>query len=213
MFTTDPEKGALRAIARADGITAFDVPPDVGGRYSVLTAVGLVPAALLEMDVAQLLAGAEAAVQDAAAEEFAANDAARYRGVAVAGAGVARGKRARGDAVLRPAEGVRRMVPAALGREPREEAGSRGPRGISRTDSGRCRWRHRPALAGSAVHRGAIRQDDHLHPGPRHRQPLADSGACRSRPRPVLPAGQDAGCACSTPSCTPRARRSAARGG
>jgi glucose-6-phosphate isomerase len=78
VITTDPEKGALRAIARADRITAFDVPPDVGGRYSVLTAVGLVPAALLQMDVAQLLAGAEAAVRNAAAEEFAANDAARY---------------------------------------------------------------------------------------------------------------------------------------
>ena len=77
VITTDPEKGALRAIARADQITAFDVPPDVGGRYSVLTAVGLVPAALLGMDVPELLAGAAAAVNDAAAD-FSANSAARY---------------------------------------------------------------------------------------------------------------------------------------
>lgn len=78
VITTDPEKGALRAIARGEQITAFDVPPGVGGRYSVLTAVGLVPAALLEMDVVQLLAGAQAAVRDAEAEVFSANTAARY---------------------------------------------------------------------------------------------------------------------------------------
>ncbi|MGH7524288.1 MAG: glucose-6-phosphate isomerase [Gemmatimonadales bacterium] len=78
VITTDPEKGALRAIARAEQITAFDVPPDVGGRYSVLTAVGLVPAALLGMDVSQLLAGARAAAAAASIQELTANDAARY---------------------------------------------------------------------------------------------------------------------------------------
>lgn len=78
VITTDPEQGALRAIARAEEITAFDVPPDVGGRYSVLTAVGLVPAALLGMDVARLLAGARAAAKAASARELTANDAARY---------------------------------------------------------------------------------------------------------------------------------------
>jgi glucose-6-phosphate isomerase len=78
VITTDPEKGALRAIARADEITAFDVPPGIGGRYSVLTAVGLVPATLLDMDVVQLLAGAEAAVKAAEAPDFSANAAARY---------------------------------------------------------------------------------------------------------------------------------------
>ena len=78
VITTDPEKGALRAIARDDEITAFDVPPGVGGRYSVLTAVGLVPATLLDMDVVQLLAGAEAAVKAAEAPDFSANAAARY---------------------------------------------------------------------------------------------------------------------------------------
>jgi glucose-6-phosphate isomerase len=78
VITTDPEKGALRAIARDEQITAFDVPPDVGGRYSVLTAVGLVPAAVLDMDIAALLAGAEAAVRDADTPDLAGNAAARY---------------------------------------------------------------------------------------------------------------------------------------
>lgn len=78
VITTDPVKGALRAIARDEMITAFDVPPTVGGRFSVLTAVGLVPAAVLEMDVAGLLKGAEAAVRAADATDLAGNDAARY---------------------------------------------------------------------------------------------------------------------------------------
>ncbi|MFA4985531.1 MAG: glucose-6-phosphate isomerase [Candidatus Brocadiia bacterium] len=55
---TDPEKGELRAIARRDGLTAFPIHPGVGGRFSVLTPVGLVPAALVGMDIAGLLAGA-----------------------------------------------------------------------------------------------------------------------------------------------------------
>jgi len=58
VFVTDPEKGALRAIARTDGITALDIPPAVGGRFSVLTPVGLLPAALMGIDTAGVLAGA-----------------------------------------------------------------------------------------------------------------------------------------------------------
>ena len=58
VFVTDPEKGALRAIARAEGIPALDIPPNVGGRYSVLTPVGVLPAALVGVDTKALLAGA-----------------------------------------------------------------------------------------------------------------------------------------------------------
>jgi glucose-6-phosphate isomerase len=57
---TDPDLGDLRAMATAEGYTTFDVPPDVGGRFSVLSPVGLVPAALLGIDVRELLAGARA---------------------------------------------------------------------------------------------------------------------------------------------------------
>ncbi len=78
VITTDPEKGALRELARTEQITAFDVPPGVGGRYSVLTAVGLVPAAAVGIDLEQLLRGAQDAVDAAQAETLATNDAARW---------------------------------------------------------------------------------------------------------------------------------------
>jgi glucose-6-phosphate isomerase len=58
VFVTDPKKGALREIANAEGIPAVDIPANVGGRFSVLTPVGVLPAALVGMDTAQLLAGA-----------------------------------------------------------------------------------------------------------------------------------------------------------
>jgi glucose-6-phosphate isomerase len=58
VFVTDPRKGALRTIAGAEGIAALDIPPNVGGRFSVLTPVGILPAALIGIDTAALLAGA-----------------------------------------------------------------------------------------------------------------------------------------------------------
>lgn len=57
---TDPHKGALRAVAAAEGWRTLPVPPEVGGRFSVLTSVGLLPAAAAGIDVAELLAGGEA---------------------------------------------------------------------------------------------------------------------------------------------------------
>lgn len=58
VFITDPEHGALRALASAEGIVSLDVPPNVGGRYSVLSPVGLLPAALMGIDIPGLLEGA-----------------------------------------------------------------------------------------------------------------------------------------------------------
>jgi glucose-6-phosphate isomerase len=58
-FVTDPAKGALRAIASRDGIPAFAVPANVGGRFSVLSPVGTLPAALCGIDVEALCAGAQ----------------------------------------------------------------------------------------------------------------------------------------------------------
>ena len=65
-ITTDPETGILRPLAERDGIRAFSVPPSVGGRFSVLSPVGLLPIALAGLDVRALLAGA-ARANDAAA--------------------------------------------------------------------------------------------------------------------------------------------------
>jgi glucose-6-phosphate isomerase len=58
VFVTDPKKGALRELAQEEGIPAVDIPANVGGRFSVLTPVGILPAALVGIDTAQLLAGA-----------------------------------------------------------------------------------------------------------------------------------------------------------
>jgi glucose-6-phosphate isomerase len=58
VFVTDPQKGALRTIARNEKIEALEIPANVGGRFSVLTPVGILPAALIGIDTAGLLAGA-----------------------------------------------------------------------------------------------------------------------------------------------------------
>lgn len=58
--TTDPTAGALRATATARGWRTFDIPANVGGRFSVLTAVGLLPAAVAGLDVVGLVDGARA---------------------------------------------------------------------------------------------------------------------------------------------------------
>ncbi len=56
---TDAKKGVLRAETEREGYTSFVVPDDIGGRYSVLTAVGLLPIAVAGIDVKTMLAGAE----------------------------------------------------------------------------------------------------------------------------------------------------------
>jgi glucose-6-phosphate isomerase len=58
LFTTDPEKGVLRALANEENVATLPVPPNVGGRFSVLSAVGLLPAAMVGIDIRELLAGA-----------------------------------------------------------------------------------------------------------------------------------------------------------
>jgi glucose-6-phosphate isomerase len=58
LFTTDPSGVVLRAIANEEGIPTLPIPPNVGGRFSVLSAVGLLPAAMAGVDVEGLLAGA-----------------------------------------------------------------------------------------------------------------------------------------------------------
>lgn len=59
VFITDPQKGLLRKIANEEGIITFDIPENVGGRFSVLTAVGLLPASLIGINIRELVSGAQ----------------------------------------------------------------------------------------------------------------------------------------------------------
>ncbi len=59
VFITDAKKGELRPIGKKEKITMFEVPSKVGGRFSVLSSVGLVPAALANMDINGVLRGAK----------------------------------------------------------------------------------------------------------------------------------------------------------
>ncbi len=65
VVTTDPAKGDLLAIARHEGFPVFTIPPNVGGRFSVLSPVGALPAALLGFDVEALMEGARQAYEQA----------------------------------------------------------------------------------------------------------------------------------------------------
>jgi glucose-6-phosphate isomerase len=56
--TTDPQKGSLRKLANEENYATFDIPSDVGGRFSVLTPVGLFPCAMAGLDIRNMLAGA-----------------------------------------------------------------------------------------------------------------------------------------------------------
>jgi glucose-6-phosphate isomerase len=81
VFTTDPEKGVLREVARREGIAALEVPPEVGGRFSVLSPVGLLPAALVGIDIAALVEGAARAVARAESDDLLRNPAALFAGL------------------------------------------------------------------------------------------------------------------------------------
>lgn len=76
--TTDKARGALKTLADREGYETFVVPDDVGGRFSVLTAVGLLPIAVAGIDVDALLQGAADARTRYRTAAFAENDVLRY---------------------------------------------------------------------------------------------------------------------------------------
>lgn len=78
VFTTDPARGALREVATREGIATLEVPTDVGGRFSVLSPVGLLPAALVGVDVTALVRGAARAIARAESDDLLRNPAALY---------------------------------------------------------------------------------------------------------------------------------------
>ncbi len=79
--TTDKEKGTLKELADREGYKTFVVPDDVGGRFSVLTAVGLLPIAVAGINISELLKGAETAMNELCSEDPEKNDILRYAAV------------------------------------------------------------------------------------------------------------------------------------
>lgn len=79
--TTDKAKGALKNLATEEGYESFVVPDDVGGRFSVLTAVGLLPIAVSGVDIDALMEGAASARKRCLENEFEENDSLQYAAV------------------------------------------------------------------------------------------------------------------------------------
>lgn len=79
--TTDKARGALKNLATEEGYESFVVPDDVGGRFSVLTAVGLLPIAVSGADIDKLMEGAAAGRKIALDQRFEENDAMKYAAV------------------------------------------------------------------------------------------------------------------------------------
>ncbi|EOS73405.1 glucose-6-phosphate isomerase [Lachnospiraceae bacterium 10-1] len=76
--TTDKARGSLKNLATEEGYESFVVPDDVGGRFSVLTAVGLLPIAVSGADIDKLMEGAQAGRKAALEASFEENDALKY---------------------------------------------------------------------------------------------------------------------------------------
>jgi glucose-6-phosphate isomerase len=81
VFVTDPKQGALRPLAARLNVRALDIPPNIGGRFSVLTAVGTLPAALLGIDIRVLLNGAAEMAKRCETTELAKNPAGVFGGL------------------------------------------------------------------------------------------------------------------------------------
>lgn len=76
--TTDRARGALRSMANEEGYETFIIPDDVGGRFTVLTPVGLLPIAAAGCDIDALMAGAAAQREIALNQDFASNPSLQY---------------------------------------------------------------------------------------------------------------------------------------
>ncbi|MEX2582793.1 MAG: glucose-6-phosphate isomerase [Gemmatimonadota bacterium] len=78
LFTTDPESGVLRKLSRDEDVAALAVPPNVGGRFSVMSAVGLLPAAMAGISIREFLEGAQAMDARCRSDELLRNPAGVY---------------------------------------------------------------------------------------------------------------------------------------
>ena len=165
VFVTDPEKGALRRIARDEGFPRSAVPPNVGGRFSVLSPVGVLPAALIGIDVAGLLAGAADMRQRCAGQR--SGQPTRLARSPCCSGSPTRSSGVRATCSCRTADGLRdiadwfvQLWAESLGKI----TGNGTARGSRRPLR---RWCDRPAQPGAAVHGRAARQDRHVRRGRR----------------------------------------------
>lgn len=78
ILTTDPQKGALRPLAASMGFKTMEVPQNVGGRFSVLTDVGLLPAAVAGVDIEDLINGAQDVAKSGLAKNVLENPVLKY---------------------------------------------------------------------------------------------------------------------------------------
>ncbi len=78
LATTDRAVGTLKALADKEGYQTFVIPDDIGGRYSVITPVGLLPMALMGIDIREVMKGLQAAYTDLNTDDLSANPAYRY---------------------------------------------------------------------------------------------------------------------------------------
>lgn len=79
--TTDAEKGALRQLADEEGYETFIIPDDVGGRFSVLTPVGLLPLACAGVEIDAVMEGARLAMEEYSNEDIESNSAYQYAAI------------------------------------------------------------------------------------------------------------------------------------
>ena len=150
--TTSKSKGNLIKIAAREGYKTFYIPDGVGGRFSELCPVGLLPAAVLGIDIKGLLQGA-AFMQEQCESAFVK----RNPGAHVSCNDQARQEYQRNDALCGRTAIRSRLVCSALGREPGQEQDSFGSCLQCGTDSRQGARRNRSALAGSAVYGRSLR--------------------------------------------------------
>ena len=81
IVTTDPKDGNLRKLAEKHGYFSFDLPSNIGGRYSVLTAVGLFPMACAGIDINEVIEGAKKAQEEYANPDITKNNAYKYAAI------------------------------------------------------------------------------------------------------------------------------------
>jgi len=79
--TTDKERGALKTLASKEGYESFVIPDDVGGRFSVLTAVGLLPIAAAGVDIDSIMSGAQKAQEELSVSDLKENPAYQYAAI------------------------------------------------------------------------------------------------------------------------------------